>query len=112
MTTDLPTSAAPFKIGTRGSPLALAQAHETRSRLMTAFDLQEDAFEICVIKVTGDIIQDRALREIGGKGLFTKEIEEANKENNKRRGRRRTRGRRRRKKECEGGDGGQEVDDG
>lgn len=77
MTTDLPTSAAPFKIGTRGSPLALAQAHETRSRLMTAFDLQEDAFEICVIKVTGDIIQDRALREIGGKGLFTKEIEEA-----------------------------------
>ena len=77
MTLILPTSASPFNIGTRGSPLALAQAHETRSRLMTAFDLPEDAFAICVIKVTGDAIQDRPLKEIGGKGLFTREIEEA-----------------------------------
>ncbi|MEO9863907.1 MAG: hydroxymethylbilane synthase [Yoonia sp.] len=77
MTLNLPTPAQPFNIGTRGSPLALAQAYETRKRLMTAFDLPEAAFEICVIKVTGDIIQDRALKEIGGKGLFTKEIEEA-----------------------------------
>lgn len=77
MTPDLPSPSSPFKIGTRGSPLALAQAHETRSRLIAAFDLPEEAFEICVIKVTGDIVQDRALREIGGKGLFTKEIEEA-----------------------------------
>ena len=77
MTLKLPTPAQPFNIGTRGSPLALAQAHETRARLMTAFDLPEAAFEICVIKVTGDMIQDRALKEIGGKGLFTREIEEA-----------------------------------
>ena len=74
---DLPTPAQPFNIGTRGSPLALAQAYETRSRLMAAFDLPEDAFAICVIKVTGDAIQDRPLKEIGGKGLFTREIEEA-----------------------------------
>lgn len=77
MTIQLPTPEHPFKIGTRGSPLALAQAHETRDRMMEAHDLPEAAFEICVIKVTGDIVQDRALREIGGKGLFTKEIEEA-----------------------------------
>ena len=77
MTLHLPTPARPFNIGTRGSPLALAQAHETRSRLMAAFDLPEDAFTICVIKVMGDAIQDRPLKEIGGKGLFTREIEEA-----------------------------------
>jgi len=77
MTVLMPTPASPFNIGTRGSPLALAQAHETRSRLMAAFDLPEDAFAICVIKVMGDAIQDRPLKEIGGKGLFTREIEEA-----------------------------------
>ncbi|MEM6466706.1 MAG: hydroxymethylbilane synthase, partial [Pseudomonadota bacterium] len=66
-----------LKIGTRGSPLALAQAHETRARLMASDGLPEDAFEIVVIKVTGDAIQDRPLGEIGGKGLFTKEIEDA-----------------------------------
>ncbi len=77
MTLNLPTPASPFNIGTRGSPLALAQAHETRSRLMDAFDLPQDAFAICVIKVTGDAVQDRPLKEIGGKGLFTREIEEA-----------------------------------
>ena len=76
MALDLPTPDAPFRIGTRGSPLALAQAHETRSRLMAAFDLPEAAFEIVVIKTTGDKILDRPLKEIGGKGLFTKEIEE------------------------------------
>ncbi|QBF30344.1 hydroxymethylbilane synthase [Thalassococcus sp. S3] len=76
MTLRLPTPTEPLKIGTRGSPLALAQAYETRSRLAQAFDLDEEAFEIVVIKVTGDMIQDRALKEIGGKGLFTKEIEE------------------------------------
>ena len=81
MTQDLPTAAAPLKIGTRGSPLALAQAFETRARLMAAFALPEDAFEIAVIKTTGDdrtlIDADRPLKEIGNKGLFTKEIEEA-----------------------------------
>ncbi|WP_342078424.1 hydroxymethylbilane synthase [Yoonia sp. SS1-5] len=77
MTVNLPTPAASFNIGTRGSPLALAQAHETRSRLMAAFDLPQEAFKICVIKVTGDQILDKPLREIDGKGLFTREIEEA-----------------------------------
>lgn len=73
----LPDPSSPFRIGTRGSPLALAQAHETRSRLMAAFDLPEAAFEIVVIKTTGDMVLDRPLSAIGGKGLFTKEIEEA-----------------------------------
>lgn len=73
----LPTPAQPLSIGTRGSPLALAQAYETRARLAAAFDLPHEAFEIVIIKVTGDLIQDRALKEIGGKGLFTREIEEA-----------------------------------
>lgn len=73
----LPTPDQTFKIGTRGSPLALWQAHEVRRCLMADFDLPEEAFEIMVIKVTGDMIQDRALKEIGGKGLFTREIEEA-----------------------------------
>lgn len=67
----------PLNIGTRGSPLALAQAHETRDRLMTATGLPEQAFTIHVIKTTGDAILDRPLSEIGGKGLFTKEIEQA-----------------------------------
>ncbi|MBN8632513.1 MAG: hydroxymethylbilane synthase [Rhodobacterales bacterium] len=77
MRDDLPTPAEPLKIGTRGSPLALWQAHEVRRCLMAAFDLPEAAFEIVVIKVMGDQVQDKALREIGGKGLFTREIEEA-----------------------------------
>ncbi|TNE66444.1 MAG: hydroxymethylbilane synthase [Rhodobacteraceae bacterium] len=76
MTVTLPTPAAPLKIGTRGSPLALAQAYETRSRLMEAFGLPEDAFEIVTISTRGDRVQDRSLRELGGKGLFSKEIEE------------------------------------
>ncbi len=79
--TDLPSPSAPLKLGTRGSPLALAQAHETRDRLAAAFDLPGAAFEIVVIKTTGDdrtlIDADRPLKEIGNKGLFTKEIEEA-----------------------------------
>ncbi len=72
-----PTPDTPCRIGTRGSPLALAQAHETRDRLAAAWDLPEAAFEIVVIRTTGDRVQDRALREIGGKGLFTREIEAA-----------------------------------
>ena len=77
MTYALPTPAHPFKIGTRGSLLALWQAHEVRRCLMAAYSLPEVAFEIVVIKVTGDQILDKALKEIGGKGLFTREIEEA-----------------------------------
>jgi hydroxymethylbilane synthase len=76
MTVKLPSPASPLNIGTRGSPLALAQAHETRARLAQAFDLPEEAFRIVIIKVTGDAIQDRPLKDIGGKGLFTREIEE------------------------------------
>ncbi|MBL0374062.1 hydroxymethylbilane synthase [Rhizobium sp. KVB221] len=66
----------PFRIGTRGSPLALAQAHETRRRLMQAHGLAEDMFEVVVLSTQGDRITDRPLSEIGGKGLFTAEIEE------------------------------------
>ena len=76
MTVRLPNTTAPLKIGTRGSPLAMAQAYETRARLAQAFDLPHEAFDIIVIKVTGDQIQDRPLKDIGGKGLFTREIEE------------------------------------
>ncbi|MDO6484598.1 hydroxymethylbilane synthase [Shimia thalassica] len=80
MTLTLPSPASPLKIGTRGSPLALAQAYETRRRLMAAFDLPEEAFEIVIIKTTGDdaalIAKDKPLKDLGGKGLFTKEIEE------------------------------------
>ncbi|MGB0688058.1 MAG: hydroxymethylbilane synthase, partial [Paracoccaceae bacterium] len=77
MTQILPNPSAPLKIGTRGSPLALAQAYETRDRLAAAFALPQSAFEIVVIKTTGDKIQDRPLKDIGGKGLFTREIEAA-----------------------------------
>tara|TARA_R110002020_G_scaffold24826_8_gene81159 strand:- start:6863 stop:7786 length:924 start_codon:yes stop_codon:yes gene_type:complete len=66
----------PYRIGTRGSPLALAQAHETRARLMAAHGMPEDAFEIVVLSSKGDRITDRPLSEIGGKGLFTEELEE------------------------------------
>lgn len=66
-----------LRIGTRGSPLALAQATETRARLMAAHSLPEAAFAIEIIHTSGDRIQDRPLSEAGGKGLFTKEIEEA-----------------------------------
>ncbi len=72
-----PAPDAPLKIGTRGSPLALVQANETRDRLARAFDLPHEAFSVVVIKTTGDRVIDRPLKEIGGKGLFTREIEEA-----------------------------------
>ncbi|MBB5574012.1 MULTISPECIES: hydroxymethylbilane synthase [Rhizobium] len=66
----------PFRIGTRGSPLALAQAHETRDRLMAAHGLPEEMFEIVVLSTKGDRITDRSLAAIGGKGLFTEELEQ------------------------------------
>jgi hydroxymethylbilane synthase len=68
---------ARLKIGTRGSPLALAQAHETRRRLSAAYIAPEDDFEIVIIKVSGDQILDRPLSEAGGKGLFTRELDQA-----------------------------------
>ena len=72
----LPSPQSPLRIGTRGSPLALAQAHETRSRLAAAHDLSVEAFEIVVISTQGDRVLDRPLKELGGKGLFTREIED------------------------------------
>jgi hydroxymethylbilane synthase len=66
-----------IRIGTRGSPLALAQARMTRTALAAALGQSEDAIEIVTIRTSGDRIQDRPLSEAGGKGLFTKEIEEA-----------------------------------
>ena len=65
------------RIGTRGSPLALAQAREVCRRLAHAHSLPETEFEIVPITTSGDRIQNRPLSEAGGKGLFTKEIEEA-----------------------------------
>ena len=74
-----PGSGISVRIGTRGSPLALAQAQMVKSGLAAAHPAlaAPGAVEIVIIKTTGDRIQDRALSEIGGKGLFTKEIEEA-----------------------------------
>ena len=66
-----------LRIGTRGSPLALAQAHMVGRLLAAAQGVAEDAIEIRVIRTTGDAIQDRPLADVGGKGLFTKEIEQA-----------------------------------
>ncbi len=71
------SSVASLRIGTRGSPLALVQARLVRTRLAAALRLDEAAIEIRIIRTTGDVIQDRPLAEEGGKGLFTKEIEEA-----------------------------------
>jgi len=64
-----------LRIGTRGSPLALVQARMVQARLAAALGV--DAIELATIRTSGDVIQDRPLAEEGGKGLFTKEIEEA-----------------------------------
>ena len=64
-----------MKIGTRGSPLALAQAYQVRTALAVVHGVGAERIEIVVIKTTGDMIQDRALSEAGGKGLFTKELD-------------------------------------
>lgn len=66
-----------IRLGTRGSPLALAQAREVKQRLEAAHGLAPDRIEIIAISTTGDRIKDKPLAEIGGKGLFTREIEEA-----------------------------------
>ncbi len=65
------------RIGTRGSPLAMTQTLAVRRSLAAAHGVPEDAFEVVVIKTTGDMIQDRPLSESGGKGLFTKELDAA-----------------------------------
>jgi hydroxymethylbilane synthase len=66
-----------LRIGSRGSPLALVQAREVQSRIAEAAGIEAARIEIKVIRTTGDVVQDRPLAEAGGKGLFTKEIEEA-----------------------------------
>lgn len=66
-----------LRLGTRGSPLALAQARMTQAQLAAAHGIAPEAVAICIIRTTGDRIQDRSLAESGGKGLFTKELEEA-----------------------------------
>jgi hydroxymethylbilane synthase len=71
------TETSLLRIGSRGSPLALAQAHEVKVRLAAAAALDPDRIEVKVFRTTGDIVVDRPLADAGGKGLFTKEIEEA-----------------------------------
>ena len=71
------STATVLRIGSRGSPLALAQAREVQGRLAAVCGLALERIEIKTIRTTGDTIQDRPLAEAGGKGLFTKEIEEA-----------------------------------
>jgi hydroxymethylbilane synthase len=68
---------ASIRIASRGSPLALTQARMVRDQLAAAHGIDPQAIEIRVIRTSGDAIQDRPLSEVGGKGLFTKEIEEA-----------------------------------
>ena len=79
MTTQPEASArSALRIGTRGSPLALAQTEEVRRRLAAAHDdLETGDIEVVIIRTTGDRVQDRALAEVGGKGVFSKEIEDA-----------------------------------
>jgi hydroxymethylbilane synthase len=68
----------PLRLGTRGSPLALAQARMVKAALAAAVPAlaADEAIEVVVVKTTGDQVLDRPLAEIGGKGLFTQEIEE------------------------------------
>jgi hydroxymethylbilane synthase len=72
-----PAAGTVLRIGTRGSPLALVQAGEVRARLAAAHGLAPERIDVEIIRTSGDMIRDRPLSEVGGKGLFTKEIEEA-----------------------------------
>jgi hydroxymethylbilane synthase len=67
----------PFRLGTRGSPLALVQAHMVRDALLAAHDWAPERIAIVTVTTTGDRVQDRALAEIGGKALWTKELDRA-----------------------------------
>jgi hydroxymethylbilane synthase len=71
------SSSVVLRIGTRGSPLALAQARLVQSHIAAAHRLDAARLPLEIIRTSGDIIRDRPLSEVGGKGLFTKEIEEA-----------------------------------
>ena len=72
-----PTPDHPLRLGTRRSPLALAQAEETRVRLCAAHGWPPEAVELVTVLASGDIVQDRPLAEIGGKALWTKELDAA-----------------------------------
>jgi len=80
MATDL-QSRLPIRLGTRGSPLALAQAHTVRAALIAKHALADDDVTLVIVKTTGDKVQDRPLAEIGGKALWTKELDRALLEN-------------------------------
>ena len=71
------TSPRPLRLGTRGSPLALVQANMVAAALRTAHGWDDAAIEIVPVKTTGDLVQDRPLAEIGGKALWTKELDRA-----------------------------------
>ena len=72
-----PSPASPFRIGSRGSPLAVAQAEMTIAALMAAHGWARDAIRLVTVTTSGDRIQDRALAEVGGKALWTKELDRA-----------------------------------
>jgi hydroxymethylbilane synthase len=73
----LPTAERPLKLGTRASPLAMAQAHMVADALTRQFRLEQGAVEICPMVASGDKVLDRSLAEIGGKALWTKELDHA-----------------------------------
>ena len=73
----LPTPDTPLRIGTRASPLAMAQAHLAAAALTRAHDLADGALALVPMTATGDRIQDRALAEVGGKALWTRELDAA-----------------------------------
>ena len=77
MQSSTPAAGTVLRIGTRGSPLALVQEGEVRARLAAAHGLAPERIDVEIIRTSGDMIRDRPLSEVGGKGLFTKEIEEA-----------------------------------
>ncbi|WBO22495.1 hydroxymethylbilane synthase [Sphingomonas abietis] len=77
MTMPAPAAPFPLRLGTRGSPLALVQAHMVAAALRAAHGWPEDAIVIVPVKTTGDRVQDRPLAEIGGKALWTKELDGA-----------------------------------
>jgi len=70
------TDIVKLKLGTRNSPLAMAQAHEVRARLCAAHGWDESAVELVPVTATGDKVQDRALADLGGKALWTKELDQ------------------------------------
>ncbi|MBA4752958.1 MAG: hydroxymethylbilane synthase [Sphingopyxis sp.] len=74
---ELPTSENPLRIGTRASPLAMAQAHMAAAALIASHGFEMAALEIVPMTATGDRIQDRALAEVGGKALWTRELDAA-----------------------------------